>query len=83
MQANLLRLPARGFLAPGPRTANFAAAKSASPEKTRRQLAHRITDLLKRLFAFCPPVSLVCPSAWELTGITRVDRYDIAPYLFF
>ena len=32
---------------------------------------------------YYPAVRLACPSAWELTGITRVDRYDIAPYLFF
>lgn len=83
IQANPLHSSALRFLAPKPRTpADFVVAKSVSPE-TACQLAHPVTDLLKRLFAFCPAVRLACPSAWELTGITRVDRYDIAPYLFF
>lgn len=79
IQANPLQSPALRFLAPKRRTpADFAVAKSGSPETTRRQLAHPSTDLLKRFFAFCPAVRLVCRSAWELTGITRIDRYDIA-----
>jgi hypothetical protein len=24
-----------------------------------------------------------CRPAWELAGLTRIDRYDIAPWLFF
>jgi hypothetical protein len=38
---------------------------------------------VKRFFAFGPVSRSAYPPAWELAGITRIDRFDIAPWLFF
>jgi hypothetical protein len=84
IQENPSPSPARRFLTPEPRPpADVAVAQSACRATTPHHLVHRIADLLKRLFAFLPATRLACRPAWELTGITRIDRYDIAPWLFF
>jgi len=44
---------------------------------------HGLSGWLKRFFAVGPVRPSACPAAWELAGITRIDRFDIAPWLSF
>jgi hypothetical protein len=48
-----------------------------------QQIAHVLAEWLKRLFAFGTVSRSAYPAAWELAGITRIDRFDIAPWLTF
>lgn len=48
-----------------------------------QQIAHVLAAWLKRRFALGPVSRSAYPAAWELAGITRIDRFDIAPWLFF
>jgi hypothetical protein len=48
-----------------------------------QQIAHVLAAWLKRRFALGPVSRSPYPAAWELAGITRIDRFDIAPWLFF
>jgi hypothetical protein len=51
-------------------------------ETMPQQIADVLAEWVKRLSAF--PVSrTVCPAASELAGITRVERFDAAPWLSF
>ena len=50
---------------------------------TPRQIADVFAAWVKRLFALGPVSRSPYPAAWELTGITRIDRFDIAPWLSF
>lgn len=59
--------------------AQTAYLSEAAPQRVARRLA----DRLKRLSAFGRVKRSSCPAAWELIGITRIDRYDAAPWLFF
>ena len=52
-------------------------------QTTPPQIAHVLAERLKRLFALGPVSRSAYPAAWELAGITRIDRFDIAPWLFF
>jgi len=52
-------------------------------QTTPQQIAHVLAEWLKRRFAFGPVSRSAYPPAWELAGITRIDRFDIAPWLFF
>jgi hypothetical protein len=45
--------------------------------------AHVLAEWVKRLFALGPVSRSAYPAAWELAGVTRIDRFDIAPWLFF
>jgi hypothetical protein len=63
--------------------ADLAVAQATFRETTLHRLAHLIADWLKRLSALGPKRLSGCPAAWELTGITRIDRYDAAPWLSF
>jgi len=45
--------------------------------------AHVLAERAKRLFALGPVSRSACPPAWELAGITCIDRFDIAPWLSF
>jgi len=45
--------------------------------------AHVLAEWPKRLIALGPVSRSAYPPAWELAGITRIDRFDIAPWLFF
>jgi hypothetical protein len=59
------------------------AQTTQSPDTALQQVAHSLTDWLGRLRAPGPVNRSACPAAWELTGITRVERYDAAPWLSF
>jgi len=48
-----------------------------------QQIAHVLAEWLKRHLALGPVSRSVYRAAWELAGITRIDRFDIAPWLFF
>ena len=48
-----------------------------------QQIAHVPAEWLKRLFALAPVSRSAYRAAWELAGITRIDRFDIAPWLSF
>jgi hypothetical protein len=52
-------------------------------QTTPQQIAHVFAERVKRLFALGPVSRSAYPPAWELAGITRIDRFDIAPWLFF
>jgi hypothetical protein len=45
--------------------------------------AHVVVHWAKRLAALRLPSRSAHPPAWELAGITRIDRFDIAPWLSF
>jgi hypothetical protein len=47
------------------------------------QIAHVIAEWVKRLSEVGPVSRSACPAASELAGITRIDRFDIAPWLSF
>jgi len=49
-------------------------------QTTPQQIAHVLAEWVKRLFAL-GPVSRSYRAAWELAGITRIDRFDVAPWL--
>ena len=48
-----------------------------------QQIAHVLGEWVKQLFALAPVRRSAYPAAWELAGITRIDRFDIAPWLSF
>ena len=50
---------------------------------TPQQIAHVFAEWVKRFFALGPVSRSPCRAAWELAGITRIDRFDVAPWLFF
>jgi len=52
-------------------------------QTTAQRIAHVLAEWPKRLFALGPVRRSTHPAAWELAGITRIDRFDIAPWLFF
>ena len=52
----------------------------ARPVSSFAQVA---ADWVKRLSALRLPSRSAHPPAWELAGITRIDRFDVAPWLFF
>lgn len=60
---------------------DLAITPANSSTAARQSLAQVIANCLRRLAAI--PLSMGSPSrpAWELTGITRIDRYDTAPWL--
>ena len=45
--------------------------------------AHIVAERVKRLSALRLLSRSAHPPAWELAGITRIDRFDIAPWLSF
>jgi hypothetical protein len=60
----------------------IAISKPTHDLQTRRQrIARVVAEWVRRLFAFRPTSRSACPSASELAGITRVDRFDIVPWL--
>ena len=52
-------------------------------QTTPRPMAHVLAEWLKRLFALGPVTRSAHRPAWELAGITRIDRFDVAPWLSF
>jgi hypothetical protein len=48
-----------------------------------QQIAHVVAEWAKRHSAVRPASRSACPAASELAGITRIDRFDIAPWLSF
>lgn len=52
-------------------------------QTTPQQIAHVLAEWVKRIFALGPVSRSAYPAAWELAGITRIDRFDIAPWLSF
>jgi hypothetical protein len=57
---------------------DLAVAQTTQPHDTAlQQVTH------SRLRAPGPVNWLACPAVWELTGVTRVERYDAAPWLSF
>jgi hypothetical protein len=45
--------------------------------------AHVVAEWVKRFSALRLLSRSAHPPAWELAGITRIDRFDIAPWLSF
>jgi len=61
----------------------LATTPAQGSQTTPQQIAHVLAEWVKRLFALGPVRRSAYPPAWELAGITRIDRFDIAPWLFF
>ena len=61
----------------------LATTRAQGWQTTPHQIAHVLAEWVKRLFALGPVRRSAYPPAWELAGITRIDRFDIAPWLFF
>ena len=61
----------------------LATTPAQGLQTTPQQIAHVLAEWVKRLFALGLVSRSTYPSAWELAGITRIDRFDIAPWLFF
>jgi hypothetical protein len=59
------------------------AQTTQSLDTALQQVTHSLTDWFSRLRAPGPVNRSACPAAWELTGITRVELYDAAPWLSF
>jgi hypothetical protein len=51
-------------------------------QTTLQQIAHVLVERVKQLFTLGPVRRSPYRAAWELAGITRIDRFDIAPWLF-
>jgi len=61
----------------------LATTPAQGLQTTPQQIAHVLAEWLKRLFALGPVSRSPYRAAWELAGITRIDRFDIAPWLSF
>ena len=61
----------------------LATTPAQGSQTTPQQIAHVLAEWVKRLFALGPVSRSAYPAAWELAGVTRIDRFDIAPWLFF
>jgi hypothetical protein len=60
----------------------IASSKPTHDLRTGPQRIARVfAEWVRRLFAFRPTNRSACPSASELAGLTRVDRFDIVPWL--
>ena len=62
---------------------SLATTPAQGLQTTPQQIAHSPAEWLMRLFALGPLSQSAYPGAWELAGITRIDRFDIAPWLSF
>ena len=62
---------------------DLAATPAQGLQTTPQPIAHVLAEWVKRLFALGPVSRSAYPAAWELAGITRIDRFDIAPWLSF
>lgn len=63
--------------------ADLAIAPAHALQTMPQQIANALAAWLDRLCAARSVSRTACPGAWELAGITRTDRYDIAPWLSF
>ena len=61
----------------------LATTPAQGLQMTLQQIAYVLAEWLKRLFALGPVSRSPYRAAWELAGITRIDRFDIVPWLFF
>lgn len=52
-------------------------------ETALKQAAHIMAEWFGVLRVFGPVTRTACPAASELTGITLIERHDIAPWLSF
>jgi len=59
----------------------MVAAQSQRLPTAMPSFAHILAECVKRLSTLGPASRSACPPAWELAGITRIDRFDIAPWL--
>ena len=62
---------------------DLATTPAQGLQTAPQQIAHVLAEWLKRHLALGPVSRSVYRAAWELAGITRIDRFDIAPWLFF
>jgi hypothetical protein len=62
---------------------DFIITPAHGLQMTAKRIADVLVEWAKHLSALRLPSRSACPPAWELTGITRVDRFDIAPWLSF
>ena len=62
---------------------DLATTPAQGLQTTPQQIARVLAEWLKRLFALGPASRSPYRAAWELAGITRIDRFDIAPWLSF
>lgn len=96
LSAETAAIPLDDLLRPLPLIAATVGSRAADPvqavaeatadagailERARQPLAQLLADCLKRVAALPAAVRSPCRPAWELTGITRIERYDAAPWL--
>ena len=62
---------------------SLATTPAQGLQTTPQQIAHVLAEWVRRLFALGPVTRSPYRAAWELAGITRIDRFDIAPWLSF
>jgi len=62
---------------------DLATSPAQTLQTAPQQIAHVLADWAKRLSALRLLSRSAHPPAWELVGITRIDRFDIAPWLSF
>jgi len=61
----------------------LATTPAQGLQTTPQQIVHVLAEWMKRRFALGPVRRSPYRAAWELAGITRLDRFDVAPWLFF
>ena len=61
----------------------LATTAAQGLQTTRHQIAHVLAKWVRGLAASGPVSRQAYLPAWELAGITRIDRFDIAPWLSF
>jgi hypothetical protein len=59
----------------------FDVTKAQGIRTTPQRFACLLAETVRRFFAFGPTSRSACQSAWELAGLTRVDRFDIVPWM--
>jgi len=62
---------------------DLAITPAHASQTMPKQIAKMATGWRERLSAIRPVSWAACPAASELAGITRIDRFDIAPWLSF
>ena len=61
----------------------LATTPAQGLQTTPQQIAHVLAEWVKGRFALGPVSRSSYRAAWERAGITRIDRFDTAPWLFF
>jgi hypothetical protein len=62
---------------------DLATTPAEGLQTTPQQIARVLVKWVRQLFALGPVRGSSYPAAWELAGITCIDRFEIAPWVFF